>query len=46
MGFAVTWHKMQRQNCESVIVDLNEMPFPPPIYFKSLYFIIKREKKL
>lgn len=42
LGFAITFHKIQGQTCDKLIVDLNKRPFQPKVSFDTFYVAISR----
>ena len=45
LGFSLTFHKVQGQTLDRVIVDLNDRPFRPAVDFFSLYVAISRVRR-
>jgi hypothetical protein len=45
LGFAITFHKIQGQTCDKLIVDLNERPFQPQVSFATFYVAISRVRR-
>lgn len=42
LGFAVTLHKIEKQTCERLIVDLKYRPFKPQISFAGFFVAVSR----
>jgi hypothetical protein len=45
LGFAITFHKIQGQTCQKLVVDLNERPFQPQVSFATFYVAISRVRR-
>lgn len=45
LGFAITFHKIQGQTCDKIIVDLKKRPFQPQVSFATFYVAISRVQR-
>ncbi len=45
LGFAITFHKIQGQTCDKLIVDLNKRPFQPQVTFATFYVAVSRVRR-